>query len=37
MLRVGVNIFLKAFNCRFFGIVFVNFSNYCDDRFSLAN
>ena len=28
MLRVGINIFLQAFNCRVFGIVFVNFSNY---------
>ena len=28
MLRVGVNIFLKAFYCRFLGTVFVNFSNY---------
>ena len=27
MFRVGVNIFLQAFNCRVSGIVFVNFSN----------
>ena len=28
MLKVGVNIFLQAFNCRVFGTLFVNFSNY---------